>query len=103
MSKKHNKLDKLQAENDFLKKGIDSREEAFESIYNEKETQVRLVKELTYMLLHMEVIEDLIKNDHNQTSKIVKKAFAQLKHQLINGFYADGNTNNTLNDSTNEE
>ena len=44
MSKKHNKPDKLQAENDFLKKGIDSREEAFESIYDEKETKMRLVK-----------------------------------------------------------
>lgn len=60
MSKKHNKLDKLQAENDFLKKGIDSREEAYASIYDEKETQVKLVKEITYMLLHMKVIEDLI-------------------------------------------
>ena len=103
MSKKHNKLDKLQAENDFLKKGIDSREEAFESIYDEKETQMRLVKELTYMLLHMEVIEDLIKNDHNHTSKIVKRAFAQMKHQLVNGFYADGTINNALNDSIYEE
>ena len=105
MRKKYNKqseLDKLQSENDFLQKGIESREEAYDTIYREKERQMRLVKELTYMLLHMEVIEDLIKNDHNHTSKIVKKAFAQLKHQLVNGFYADG-SNNTLNDSTDEE
>lgn len=103
MKRNTNEIKQLKKEIDFLNKGIDSREEAFESIYNEKETQVRLVKELTYMLLHMEVIEDLIKNDHNQTSKIVKRAFAQLKHQLINGFYADGTINNALNDSTDEE
>ena len=51
----------------------------------------------------MEVIDDLIKNDHNHTSKIVKRAFAQMKHQLVNGFYADGTINNALNDSTYEE
>lgn len=106
MRKKYNKqseLDKLQNENDFLQKGIESREEAYDTIYREKERQMRLVKELTYMLLHMEVIEDLIKNDHNHTSKIVKRAFAQMKHQLVNGFYADGTINNALNDSTDEE
>ena len=103
MKRNTNEIKQLKKEIDFLNKGIDSREEAFESIYNEKETQVRLVKELTYMLLHMEVIEDLIKNDHNHTSKIVKRAFAQMKHQLVNGFYADGTINNILNDSTDEE
>ena len=103
MKRNTNEIKQLKKEIDFLNKGIDSREEAFESIYDEKETQMRLVKELTYMLLHMEVIEDLIKNDHNHTSKIVKRAFAQMKHQLVNGFYADGTINNALNDSTYEE
>ena len=103
MKRNTNEIKRLKKEIDFLNKGIDSREEAFESIYDEKETQMRLVKELTYMLLHMEVIEDLIKNDHNHTSKIVKRAFAQMKHQLVNGFYADGTINNALNDSTDEE
>ena len=103
MKRNTNEIKRLKKEIDFLNKGIDSREEAFESIYDEKETQMRLVKELTYMLLHMEVIEDLIKNDHNHTSKIVKRAFAQMKHQLVNGFYADGTINNALNDSTYEE
>lgn len=101
MSKQY--IKRLKNEIDFLNKGIDSREEAYASIYDEKETQVKLVKEITYMLLHMEVIEDLIKNDHNHTSKIVKRAFAQMKHQLVNGFYADGTINNALNDSTDEE
>ena len=102
MKRNTNEIKRLKIENDFLKKGIKNREDAYESIFNEKETQVKLLKELTYMLLHMEVIEDLVKNDHNHTSMIVKKAFAELKHRLANGFYADGKMTKT-NDTSHDE
>ena len=102
MKRNTNEIKRLKIENDFLKKGIKNREDAYESIFNEKETQVKLLRELTYMLLHMEVIEDLVKNDHNHTSMIVKKAFAELKHRLVNGFYADGKMTNT-NDTSHDE
>lgn len=102
MKRNTNEIKRLKIENDFLKKGIKNREDAYESIFNEKETQVKLLKELTYMLLHMEVIEDLVKNDHNHTSMIVKKAFAELKQRLVNGFYADGKMTNTNDTSHNE-
>lgn len=102
MKRNTNEIKRIKIENDFLKKGIKNREDAYESIFNEKETQVKLLKELTYMLLHMEVIEDLVKNDHNHTSVIVKKAFAELKQRLVNGFYADGKMTNTNDTSHNE-
>ena len=102
MKRNTNEIKRLKIENDFLKKGIKNREDAYESIFNEKETQVKLLKELTYMLLHMEVIEDLVKNDHNHTSMIVKKAFAELKQRLVNVFYADGKMTKT-NDTSHDE
>ncbi|WP_028902734.1 hypothetical protein [Prevotella sp. P6B4] len=102
MKRNTNEIKRLKIENDFLKKGIKNREDAYESIFNEKETQVKLLKELAYMLLHMEVIEDLVKNDHNHTSMIVKKAFAELKQRLVNGFYADGKMTKT-NDTSHDE
>lgn len=105
MSKKHNKPDKLQAENDFLKKGIDSREEAYDTIYKEKERQMAITKQLTYLFIIIDSLDKLTNSDNSQMSKAIKKALNTTKAELAQGMLnlPDFNLTNIINGTTYEE
>jgi hypothetical protein len=103
MKRNTNEIKQLKEENEFLKKGINSREKAYDTILEDRNKQLRITKELTYLLLYMEVVEDAIKGDYTPTSKVIHNAINHFKQEITNGFYADGKITNTINDSTDEE
>ena len=105
MSKKHNKLDKLKAENDFLKKGIDSREDAYDVIYREKERQMAITKQLTYLFIIIDSLDKLTNNDNSPMSRAINKALNATKAELAEGMLSLPylNLTNILNDATYEE
>lgn len=107
MSKTQNKqkLDKLQAENDFLKKGIDSREDAYETIYKEKERQMAITKQLTYLFIIIDSLDKLTNNDNSPMSRAIHKALDATKAELGEGMLSLPlmNLNNIINDTTYEK
>ena len=79
-------IKRLKEENEFLQKGIDTRESAHDYVCKQRDTQMAVTHELVYMLLFMEVIEDLIKNDYTTVSQTIKRAINKFRHELTDGF-----------------
>lgn len=79
-------IKQLKDENEFLQKGIDTREDAHDYVCRQRDTQMAVTQELTYMLLFMEVLEDLVKNDYSTVSKTIKRAINKFKQELTDGF-----------------
>ena len=108
MRKKYNKqseLDKLQNENDFLQKGIESREEAYDTIYREKERQMAVTKQITYLFIIIDSLDKLTNSDNSPMSRAIKKALNATKAELAQGMLnlPDFNLTNILNGTTYEE
>lgn len=105
MSKRRDKLDKLQAEIDFLKKGIESREDAYNTIYKEKERQMAITKQLTYLFIIIDSLDKLTNNDNSPMSRAINKALNATKAELAEGMLSLPylNLTNILNDATYEE
>ena len=80
------KIKKLEEENEFLQRGIESREDAYNIVYNQLNKHMALLQETTLLLLYMEAIEALLKEDYSSNSKIIKKAITRFKVELTNGF-----------------
>ena len=108
MRKKYNKqseLDKLQKDNDFLQKGIESREEAYDTIYREKERQMAVTKQLTYLFIIIDSLDKLTNSDNSPMSRAIKKALNRTKAELAQGMLnlPDFNLTNIINGTTYEE
>ena len=107
MRKKYNKqseLDKLQKDNDFLQKGIDSREDAYDTIYREKEKQIAITKQLTYLFIIIDSLDKLTNSDNSPMCKAIRNSLNATKREL--GMSMLGlplNIHNILNDTNYEE
>ena len=97
-----NEIKRLKKENQFLQVGIDSREEAHSFVCEQRDKAMALQQELTYLLLYMEVVEALLKNDFSSNSKTIKRAINKFKMELTDGFAANHLilqlNNNDIND-----
>ena len=79
-------IKQLKEENEFLQKGIDNREDAHDYVCKQRDTQMAVTQELVYMLLFMEVLEDLIKNNYTTVSQTIKRAINKFRQELTDGF-----------------
>ena len=99
-----NEIKRLKEENQFLQKGIDSREEAHNFVCKQRDKAMALQQELTYLLLYMEVVEGIIKDDFSSNAKTIKRAITKFKMELTDGFAANHLllqlNNNDINDIT---
>ena len=107
MTKNHiknlkNEIKRLKKENQFLQIGIDNREEAHDHVFKEKEKHMAVTQELTFLLVYMEVIEALLKNDFSSNSKTIKRAIIKFKMELTDGFGANHLINNLCNNDIND-
>ena len=84
-----NEIKRLKEENQFLQKGIDSREEAHNFVCKQRDKAMALQQELTYLLLYMEVVEGIIKDDFSSNAKTIKRAITKFKMELTDGFGAN--------------
>ena len=84
-----NEIKRLKEENQFLQKGIDSREEAHNIVSEQRDKAMALQQELTYLLLYMEVVEALLKNDFSTNANTIKRAITKFKMELTDGFAAN--------------
>lgn len=105
------RIKKLEEENEFLQKGIDTREDAHNIVYDQLNTHMALTQELTVLLIYMNAILALIKEDTTSNGRIVKRAIGKFKQELTDGF-ANNHLilklnnkldNNELNNNTNEK
>ena len=103
MSKQY--IKRLKNEIDFLNKGIDSREEAYDTIYKEKERQMAITKQLTYLFIIIDSLDKLTNSDNSQMSRAIKKALNTTKAELAQGMLnlPDFNLTNIINGTTYEE
>ena len=100
MSKRRDKLDKLQAENDFLKKGIDSREDAYNTIYKEKERQMAITKQLTYLFIIINSLYKLTDGSNSPMSRAIRKTLNMTLEELGEGMLSlPIDLTNILNDT----
>ena len=84
-----NEIKRLKEENQFLQKGIDSREEAHNIVSEQRDKAMALQQELTYLLLYMEVVEALLNDDFSSNAKTIKRAINKFKMELTDGFAAN--------------
>lgn len=84
-----NEIKRLKEENQFLQVGIDSREEAHNYVSEQLDKQMALTQELTFLLLYMQVLEGLIKDDFSSNAKTIKRAITKFKMELTDGFAAN--------------
>lgn len=105
MSKRHDEIKRLKNEIDFLKKGIDSREETYDVVYKEKEKQMAITKQLTYLFIIIDSLDKLTNNDNSPMSKAIQKALNATKAELAEGMLSLPlmNLTNIINDTTYEE
>ena len=105
MSKRYNNNKRLKKEIDFLNRGINSREEAYDTIYNEKEKQMAITKQLTYLFIIIDSLDKLTNGDNSPMSRAIKKALNATKAELAQGMLnlPDFNLTNILNGTTYEE
>ena len=82
-------IKRLKKENQFLQKGVDSREDAFNCINEQLTTQSALTQELAFLLLYMEVIETMLTNDFSTNARTVKRAITNFKSEITEGFYSN--------------
>ena len=103
MSKQY--IKRLKNEIDFLNKGIDSREEAYDTIYREKERQMAITKQLTYLFIIIDSLDKLTYSDNSQMSRAINKALNATEAELGEGMLSlpHFNINKIINDSTDEE
>ena len=105
------KIKELQKENEFLQRGIDSREDAHNYVCRQRDKSMALTQEITFLLLYIESIQELIKDDYSSNAKIIKRAIGKFKQELTDGFSSNHmilKLNNKLdnsnqNDNTNEK
>lgn len=97
-----NEIKRLKKENQFLQKGIDSREEAHNFVCKQRDKAMALQQELTYLLLYMQVLEGLIKDDFSSNAKTIKRAINKFKMELTDGFGANHLINNLCNNDIND-
>ena len=102
MSKRY--IKRLKNEIDFLQKGIESREEAYNAVNKEKERQMAITKQLTYLFIIIDSLDKLTNNDNSPMSRAIRKALDSTKAELGEGMLGlPINLTNILNDTTNEE
>ena len=100
-------IKRLKEENEFLQKGIDSREDAHNYVCEQRDKSMALTQEITFLLLYIESIQELIKDDYSSNAKTIKRAIGKFKQELIDGFSCNHmilklNNNNDTNDMTHE-
>lgn len=81
-----NEIKKLKEENEFLQKGIGSREEAHDFVSEQLDKQMTLTQEVTFLLVYMEAVEAVLKDDFSANAKTIKRAINTFKTELIDGF-----------------
>lgn len=81
-----NKLEALKRENMFLHRGIDSREQAHDIACEQRDRAMALQQELVFLLLYMQAVEEVIKDDFSSNAKTIKRAIGKFKQELTDGF-----------------
>lgn len=111
IKKLKSKIKELQKENEFLQKGIDSRENAHNYVCEQRDKSMALTQEITFILLYISAIQELIKNDYSSNAKTIKRAINKFKQELTDGFSSNhlilklNNNkldNSDINETTNE-
>ena len=83
-------IKRLKKEKQFLQVGIDSREDAYNSINEQLTTESALTQELSFLLMYMQVIEEsLLTNDFSTNARTVKRAITNFKSEITEGFYSN--------------
>ena len=100
-------IKRLKEENEFLQKGINSREDAHNYVSEQRDKSMALTQEITFLLLYIESIQELIKDDYSSNAKTIKRAISKFKQELTDGFSSNHlimklNNNNDTNDTTHE-
>ena len=86
VKKLKSRIKELQKENEFLQKGIDSREDAHNYVCEQRDKSMALTQEITFLLLYIEAIQELIKDDYSSNAKTIKRAIGTFKQELTDGF-----------------
>lgn len=95
-------IKRLKKEKQFLQKGVDSREDAYNCINEHLTTQSALTQELFFLIEYMSVIEQsLLTNDLSTNARTIKRAITNFKSELTEGFYAN-HLINKINKDTND-
>ena len=79
-------IKRLKEENEFLQKGINSREDAHNYVCEQRDKSMALTQEITFLLLYIESIQELIKDDYSSNAKTIKRAIGKFKQELTDGF-----------------
>ena len=86
VKKLKSRIKELQKENEFLQKVIDSREDAHNYVSEQRDKSMALTQEITFLLLYIEAIQELIKDDYSSNAKTIKRAIGKFKQELTDGF-----------------
>lgn len=81
-----NKLEALKRENMFLHRRIDSREQAHDIACEQRDRAMAETQELFFLLIYIEAIQELIKDDYSSNAKTIKRAIGKFKQELTGGF-----------------
>lgn len=95
MSKRFDKIKRLKRENDFLQKGIEAREDAYDTVCKEKMRQTEITKQLTYLFILLYSLDKLTSNDFSQMARTIQKASNNFKADLAEGMLHLPNINLT--------
>ena len=86
VKKLKSRIKELQKENEFLQRGIDSREDAHNYVCEQRDKSMALTQEITFLLLYIEAIQELIKDDYSSNAKTIKRAIGKFKQELTDCF-----------------
>ena len=99
-------IKRLKEENEFLQKGINSREDAHNIVCEQRDKAMAYCQEITFLLLYIESIQELIKDDYSSNAKTIKRAIGKFKQELTDGFSSNHmilKLNNKLDNSDQDD
>ena len=96
-------IKELKEENDFLQRGINSREEAHDYVCKQRDRAMALTQEISFLLLYMEAVERLLEDCRtNANAMTIQLAINKFRAEITRGF-GDNHLYNKLDNNTTHE
>lgn len=97
-------IKRLKEEVDFLNQGIKVREETHDYLLREKERQMAITKQITYLFILIDSLDKLTNNDCCSMSRVIREAMNKIKAYLGEAMLQlPLDVNKILNDDEDEE
>lgn len=86
IGKQYEEINSLKKENDYLSININAVEEAHDYAIKQRDKQMAVTQEITFLLLYLDAIQNLLKDEYTTNAEVIRNAINKFKKELSSGF-----------------